>query len=133
MKSRLAAAVIVTATLFAARTHAAPIAKQETVKLDRAAIVGSSVLPAGSYRIELASDPDTVKFVQAGRTVAEAPCKLGLATVIYPGNAVHYRAAEDGQSRLIKIVLADSKLAIELRAPAERDGDAAIANAADAR
>lgn len=128
MRSRLASAFAVIAILLAARADAAPIDKQETIKLDRAAIVGNRVLPSGSYRIELSSDPDTVRFVQAGRTVAEAPCKLGLAAVVYPGNAVHYRTAEDGRDRLIKIVLADSKLAIALTAPAAQGSDAEVAS-----
>jgi hypothetical protein len=128
MKSRLAAVFAVTAALLAAGATGAAADKRETIKVDRAAIVGSSVIPSGTYRIELSSNPDIVRFVQGGRTVAEAPYKLGLATVVYPGNAVHYRTVEDGRDRLIKIVLADLKLAIEVSAPDGVGGDTAAAS-----
>ena len=117
MKSRIAPVFVVAATLWAGAVHAASFDNRETVTLDRAAIVGSTVLPAGSYRIELQANPDTVKFLKRGRTVAEAPCKVGLAQVTYPGNALHFRTGGEGPDRLIKIVFVGSKLAIELQVP----------------
>jgi hypothetical protein len=131
MRKRIASAVLATATLLAGAAHAAALDKKETINLDRAAVVGRNVLPSGSYKIELASDPDTVRFLQAGKTVAEAPCKLGLAAVVYPGNAVHFRTAEKGPDRLTKIVLAGSKIAIEIPAPAGVEADAPIAKGTD--
>ncbi len=131
MKSRFASVFVAAATLLAGAAHAASIDKKESITLDRTAIIGGKVLPAGSYRIELATDPDTARFVRGKRTVAEAPCKIGLATLFYRGDAVHYRPGNGGHDRLIKIVFASSKLAIEF--PAEVDGatDAPIAKAAD--
>jgi hypothetical protein len=131
MRKRFASLVLASASLLAGAAHGAPLAQKATIHLDRPALVGSSVLPSGSYRVELAGRPDTVKFLQGGRTVAEAPCKLGLATVVYPGNAVHFRTAETGPDRLIKIVLADSKLEIEVPDPAGVEADAPIAKGTD--
>jgi hypothetical protein len=84
MKREFAAAVLATAALLADSAVAAPSGTKDTVKLARATAVGASVLPSGSYRVELSSNPDTVRFVQGGKTVAEAPCKVGVAAVAYP-------------------------------------------------
>ena len=131
MKSRFASVLVVVATLLAGAAEAASIERKETVKVDRPAIVGGSVIPAGTYTLDLAAGLDTVRFLQGKRTVAEAPCKVGLAQVVYPGNAVHYRTGEAGQDRLIKIVLAGSKLAIEFPNDPARGTEASIADAAD--
>ena len=131
MKSRLAPVLVVVATLLAGAAQAASTDRKETVKLDRPAIVGGGVIPAGIYKLDLSADGDTVRFVQGKRTVAEAPCKVGLAQVVYPGNAVHYRTGVGPQDRLIKIVLADSRLAIEFPIAPSGGTDASIATAAD--
>jgi len=130
MKSRFASVFFVAATLLAGAAHAASIDKKESITLDRTALVGGSVLPAGNYRIELGADPETARFVQGRRTVAETPCKIRLAQVVYPGDAVHYRTGEGGTDRLIKIVFASSRLAIEFPAQADGATDAPIANTA---
>jgi hypothetical protein len=113
MKSRFASTLVLTATLLAGAAHAASIDKKEYVTLDRAAVVGGSVLPAGNYRVELASDPDTATFMQGKHAVAEAPCKIRLAPVFYRSDAVHYVSGDGGHDRLVKLVLASSRLAIE--------------------
>jgi hypothetical protein len=130
MKSRFASVLVVAATLLAGAASAASRNHTETIKVDRAALVAGSVIPAGTYRIELAADMDSVKLVQGGRTVVEAPCTVALTQLVYPGNAVHYRDGQGSQDRLIKIVLADSKLAIELPADAAAATDGSVANAA---
>src|SRR5262245_3856190 len=124
--------MLVAATALAGLAVAGPIDKKETIKLDREALVGAQLLPSGLYKVELGSEPETVRFVQAGKTVLEVPCKLGLDKVVYPGNAVHFKTAETGPDRLTKIVLADSKLAIEVEAPASVGQDEPVA-AADRR
>jgi hypothetical protein len=113
MKIRMAPVLVVVAALLAGAAAAAPKeAKRQSISLDRPALVGGTVLPAGSYQLELIAGTDTARFVQRDRIVAEVPCKVGFAQVIYSGNAVHYRTGESGPDRLIKIVLASSKLAI---------------------
>jgi len=132
MKSRFASVLVVVATLLHGAALAASRETRETIKIDRAAAVAGSVIPPGIYRVELAADMDSVRLVQGERTVVEAPCTVALTQLVYPGNAVHYRNGDGGQDRLIKIVLASSKLAIEF--PSDAAGattDAAIANAAD--
>src|SRR5882672_5838192 len=130
MKSRFASVLVVVATLLHGAALAASRETRETIKIDRAAAVAGSVIPPGIYRVELAADMDSVRFVQGARTVVEAPCTVALTQLVYPGNAVHYRNVSGGQDRLIKIVLASSKLAIEL--PAEAGAtEPAIATAAD--
>ncbi|HZN56108.1 MAG TPA: hypothetical protein VFB67_12390 [Candidatus Polarisedimenticolaceae bacterium] len=106
------APVLVAAVLAFGGAHAASLDKQ-TVKLNRSAIVGGTVVPAGIYRLEVAPGRDTARFVQGKRLIAEVPCKVGLAEVFYPGTAVHYRPESDGRDRLIRIVLSSAKLAIE--------------------
>jgi hypothetical protein len=112
MNSRFASVLFVAATLLAGTSHAA-VDQPQSVKLDRATIVGTTVLPAGTYKLELVAGSDTARFVQGKRVVAEAPCKIGLAQVMYPGTAVHYRTSGGGQDRLLKIVFSSSKLAVE--------------------
>ena len=56
MKSRFTSALAVVATLLAGAAGAASWDTRETIKLDRAAVVAGSVLPAGTYRIDLAAD-----------------------------------------------------------------------------
>ena len=133
MKSRLASVFFVAATLLADAAPAASIDRKEHVTLDRAALVGGSVLPAGDYRIELGADPDTAKFVQKKHVVAETSCKIRLAELFYRGDAVHYLTGQGGHDRLIKIVFASSRIAIEF--PTEADGatETPIASAADRR
>lgn len=132
MKSRYAA-VLVVASVLAGAAQAASIDRKQTITLDRAAMVGGSVLPAGVYRIDLAAGPDTVRFVQGKRTVAEVPCKVGLAQVVYPGNALHFHTGDAGRDRLIEIVLADSKLAIDFPGDPAAAADAPVATAASGR
>jgi len=131
MRKRFASVLLAATALLAGAAHAASIDKHPTVQLDRDAIVGGAVVPAGTYRLELATGRDTAKFVQGKRTVAEAPCKVGLAEADYPGTAVHYRTAEGGRDRLVKITFAGSHLAVEF--PIELAGPAATAGPDGAR
>jgi hypothetical protein len=117
MKSRCTSVLFAATILLAGAAHAA-IDAQNTVRLDRAAMVGRTILPAGTYRVYLAAGRDVAKFMLGKRTVAEAPCKVELAEVVYPGNAAHIRTGDDGRDRLIKIVFLSSKLAVEF--PAEQ-------------
>jgi hypothetical protein len=133
MKSRFAPVLVVAATFLAGAAGAASRDAGETIKVDRTAIVAGSILPAGTYQVELAADMDSVRLVQAERAVVEAPCTVALTPLVYPGNAVTYREGEGGREQLVKIVLAASKLAIELPAEATGAPDASIANAADRR
>ena len=113
MKTRIASVLVVAACLLAGSAQAAPKATNDPVKLDRATLVGGTVLPAGTYAIELALNHETVRFVAKGRTVAEAPCQLEFAEAVYPGVAVHYRTGENGPDRLVKIVFSRSNLAVQ--------------------
>ncbi len=131
MKSRFASVLVVVATLLAGAAGAASRDTRETIKVDRAATVAGSVIPPGIYKVELAADLDSVRLVQGERTVVEAPCTVALTPLVYPGNAVHFRNGEGGQDRLIKIVLASSKLAIEFPSDPAGATDSAVAAAAD--
>jgi hypothetical protein len=131
MKSRLTPVLVVAATLLAGAAGAASRDSRETVKIDRSALVAGSVISPGTYKVELAADMDSVRLVQGERTVVEAPCTVALTPLVYPGNAVHYRDGQGGQDRLIKIVLAGSKLAIELPTEAEGATDGSLAKAAN--
>jgi hypothetical protein len=133
MKSRFAPVLVVAATLLAGAAGAASRDARETIKVDRTAVVAGSILPPGTYRVELAADMDSVRLVQGERAVVEAPCTVALTQLVYPGNAVTYREGDGGREQLIKIVLASSKLAIEF--PAETTGapDASTAGATGRR
>lgn len=131
MKTRFAPVVVVAATLLAGAAHATSIARKQTVTLDHPAIVGESVLPAGTYRIDLFAGPDTARFLQGKRTVAESPYKVGLARILYPGDAVHYLSVDGGHDRLKKIVFASSGLVIEFPTEPVHGTDPTIVKAAD--
>ena len=111
---------ITTATLLAAslpllagRAQAAPTPKREEIKLDRPAVVGSTVVPPGTYRVEIASDLATATLFQGKSPVATAPVHVGFTQVVYPGNAVHVRPEAGAPDRLVKVVFSDSRLAVE--------------------
>ena len=130
---RPAAFLLVAATILLAGAAHASIDAQQTVRLDRAAMVGGTVLPAGTYQVDLAAGRDIAKFVQGKRIVAEAPCRLALAQVVYPGNAAHVRTGDDGNDRLVRIVFASSKLAVEFPEDETVAADAPVNKAAGGR
>ena len=115
MKNPGASVFVAAAILLAGAAHAS-VEGQKSVRLDRAAMVGGTILPAGTYRVDLAVGRDTATFFQGKRIVAEAPCKVEIAEVVYPGNATHIRTGVDGHDRLVKIVFASEKLAVEFPA-----------------
>jgi hypothetical protein len=112
MSLRIASALVVAATLLTGAAEAAFAGKQ-TVTLDRPAIVGETMLPAGTYRIDLFAGPDTARFFQGKHAVAEARYRVELARALFDGDELHYLAEDSGRDRLIKIVFATSGLAIE--------------------
>jgi hypothetical protein len=131
MKSRIASAFLLTAALLAGAAPAWSKEAKQAVSLDRTTIVGTSVLPAGTYGIELGPGRETARFTTKGRTVAEVPCRVEFAEVVYPGVAVHYRTGGPGVDRLVKIVFADSNLAIQFPRDAAVEVDAPLANAVE--
>jgi hypothetical protein len=88
------------------------------------------VIEPGTYQLELIPGRDAVRLIQGKRTVAEAPCTVGLLRPTYPGTAVHYRTDTGGPDRLVKIEFADSKLAIEFPVETAAAADAAAGVAA---
>lgn len=133
MNSRFTSALVVAATLWAGAAVAGSTTKKETIRLDRAALVGSTLIQPGTYQLELSPAGDTVRFVQGKRTVTETPCSVGLGQPLYAGTAIHYRTGGDGADRLVRIVFADSKLAIQFSAEGAGGTDASLAKAADRR
>jgi hypothetical protein len=133
MNSRFTSALVVAATLWAGSAVAGSTTKKATIRLDRAALVGSTLIEPGTYQLELAPAGDTVRFVQGKRTVTEAPCSVGLEQPLYAGTAIHYRTGSGGADRLVRIVFADSKLAIQFPAEGTGGTDASLAKAADRR
>lgn len=128
MSRRAASIFLLLSSLIAGAAHAGTaLPKRTTVTLDQPAKVGASVLPAGTYQVELGTAPDTARFVQAKRTIAEIPIKVGVEPAQYRGNALHYKT-EDGQQRLMKIVFASSGIAVEF--PADAAGASASTAAA---
>jgi hypothetical protein len=113
MKIRFLPVLLLVSSLAAVATLAAPADQHPYVHLDRDAIVGGTVVPAGTYRLEVAPGQKMAKFLQGKRTVAEAPCTVALANVVYAGTAVHYRNGNDGHDALVKIVFSSSNLAVE--------------------
>jgi len=131
MKSRITSALVVAATLWAGSALAGSTAKKETVRLDRAALVGATLIEPGTYQLALAPAGDTVRFVQGKRTVTEIPCSVERQEPLYPGTAIHYRTGSDGADRLVRIVFAHSKLAIQFLAEDPAGTEASLAKAAD--
>jgi len=130
MRKQLASVFVVLALVGAGAVSAASGPKKESIRIDRPALVGSTLVPPGTYQLELIPGQDTVRLVEGKRTVVEAPCKVGLGQPVYPGTALHYRSGVTGPDRLVKIVFADSKLAIDLAADTA-GATGAVANAAD--
>jgi hypothetical protein len=133
MKSRVASVLLVAATLVSGVVSAGSTGKQQTVRLDRDTVVGSTTLPRGTYRLNVAAGLTTATFVQGKHTVAEAPCKVEVVQAVYPDTAVHYRNGVGGPDRLIKIVFSGSNLAVEFETGPSDAGDASVADAAGRR
>ena len=129
MKDRIAVA-FVAATLVSGAAFAAPATKRESIRVDRQAVLGTTVIEPGTYQLELIPGRDAVRLVQGKQTVAEAPCTVGLLRPVYPGTAVHYRTGATGPDRLVKIEFADSKFAIEFPVDTAATESAAVGAAA---
>src|SRR5262245_62715748 len=130
MSRRIPSVLLLLSSLIAGAAHASTaLPKRTTLTLDQPVKVGASVLPAGTYQVELS--PDVARFVQAKHTVAEAPIKVGVEAAQYRGNAVHYKN-EAGQQRLLKIVFAPSGIAVEFPAEATSTG-ASVATSTDGK
>ena len=119
MTRRVAFTFAVLAALFAGAAVASAAARRN-VTLDRDAIVGGRLVPAGSYALELPSGPSVARFVQGQRIVAEVPCHVGPAQSVYDGNAMHYQSGGGAHDQLIKIVFGELRLAVEF--PTETAG-----------
>ena len=130
--SRITSLLLISSLIAGAAQAASALPKRTTVTLGQPAKVGATVLPAGTYRLELGNDPGIVRFVQGKRTVLEAPVKVGLEATHYAGNAVHYRT-EAGEQRLLKIVLAPSGIVVEFPAEAGSAGAGTVATSTDGR
>ena len=131
MRKQIQSVFVAAATLLLASVDVEAATKRETIRLDRAVSVGGSVLEAGTYKVEIAPDLDTVSFVQGKRVVASVPCTVGVTRVVYPGNAIHSRVDESGRDRIVKIVLADPELAIDFATEAPVGASHPIATAAE--
>ena len=115
--------IVIASVLIGGGALAAARGTKTSVTLPHPTVVAGTVLPAGTYRLELdAAEPGTARFLQGKRTVAEAAVKVGVDRSLYAGNAVHSRTV-DGQETLVKIVLGGSGLALEF--PGEVAGSTA--------
>src|SRR5262249_31733873 len=98
-------------------------------KLDHPVFVGSTLVPAGTYRLEISSELDGVRLLKGASAVAAAPAKVDVARAVYPGIALHTRPQADGHDKLVRIVLPDEKLSIALAPAPARAADAPAAHA----
>ena len=113
MRKSIAFVVAVVFSVAGAIRAAEQPAKDRTVHIDHPVTVGDQVLPEGTYRVDLIANSDTARFVQGTRVVAEVPCAVNPASVVYRGNSVHLKTGQPYGDRLVKIVFAKSKLALE--------------------
>jgi hypothetical protein len=109
---------------------AADPAKDEAIRLDRPALVGDTVIPAGDYRIRISPGLNEVTLTQGKRTVAVVPASVELTRPVYPGNAVHYRTEGD-PDRVVRIVFAKSRLSVEFGPEIAGTGDPSVTSVAD--
>jgi len=107
-----AAFLFAAATVALAASAGSDAPRKEKVHLDRPALIAGTLIPAGDYRVEIVPDLEKAVFTQGKRTVAEIPCRVGLTRPVYSGNAVHYKESAEGD-RLVRIVFADAKLAVD--------------------
>jgi hypothetical protein len=126
-------AAILIVTLAAGSALAASAPKKEEIRLDHALRVGSTLVPAGVYRVELSADWNTATLLQGKQIVVVAPVRVGPAQVVYSGNAIHSRTEADGRDRLVKVVLADSKLAVDFAAELGETAASRAAGTTDSR
>ena len=105
---------------------AAPMPSRTTeLELYREAVVNGVTLVPGTYRIAIGSALDSITFFSAKRPVVTASCRVGGVSGRIPGDSVFYVSREDGRQEIVRVVLADRKLAIDLvgSRPAEAVAD----------
>lgn len=112
---------------------AAPAAKRTEIKLDHPVLVGNTLVPAGTYRLEISPELDGVRLFKGNDPVVAAPARVDVARVVYPGTALHTRPQADGRDKLVKIVLSDAKLAIDLDPAASSVAEAPATRPSESR
>lgn len=112
MKRHLPAVLILAAAVLAA----VPVAnaKKESLRLYETGVVNGVVLEAGDYKVELAPSLESVSFLKGRRVVVSAPAKVRQAEGALLGDAIHYRPGTDGRQEIVRVVLAGSRLSIEI-------------------
>lgn len=110
MKRPIVALALVVTALFAS----AALAGQETLKVRDAFVLNGAALAPGDYRVELGSSPDVVKLMLGRQVVASAPCKLSPVGRSVRGNEIHTRPDAQGRGEIVRLVLADSGLSIDI-------------------
>src|SRR5262245_21557674 len=91
-----------------------PWARKMDLEIHRAGYVQGVELQAAEYQIMLAPSLEEISFYRGGDRLVTARCKVHLAEKRPVGDSVHYARGEDGKERILRILLAQQMLDIEL-------------------
>jgi len=111
--------------LTASSVHAA----QTTLSLSQPFKVNGAWVASGDYRVELAPSLDSMQLLQGHKVVASSPCRVTLVGGKLAGDEVHSRPDSEGHDVIVAVVLARSRMSIELLPSASSESAAGLASA----
>jgi hypothetical protein len=105
--------------LVAALTIPAAHAAQKSLRLGHPFVLNGVVVEPGEYAVELAPSLDAVKLKQGREVVVSSPCKVSSVEGPSRSDEVHSRLDSRGRDEIVRLVLAGSRMSIEMTPSAE--------------
>ncbi len=114
MKHPVAALVVFA---FASLAFSAP-APTDRLHVYAPFVLNGVVLPPGEYKIQVSPALDSVEFLVGSKSVVTAPCRVSLADPSISRDEVHSRPDAEGREEITRLMLAHSRMAVEILSPA---------------
>jgi hypothetical protein len=111
MKRFIVGMLVLVAAASVPTVHAA----EKSLRLGHAFLLNGVVVEPGEYKVELAPSLDAVKLVRGKHVVASAPCRVSLVEGPMRANAVYSRPDSLGRDEIVRLMLADGRMAIEMQ------------------
>jgi hypothetical protein len=101
--------------LVAATSAPTARAAEKSLRLGHAFLLNGVVVEPGEYKVELAPSLDAVKLVRGKHVVASAPCRVSLTDGPTRADEVYSRPDSLGRDEIVRLMLADTQMAIEMQ------------------
>ena len=97
----------------------AALAAPKALRLGHPFVLNGVVVEPGEYQVELSPSLDTVKLMRGKSVVVTAPCKARAVGESIPSDAVFSHPDSQGRDEIVRLVLASSRMSIEMMPSAE--------------